>query len=845
MIDTVGLDAALFIRFAKMCRNIFLILSVIGCGVLIPVNLLGGKQLRDSYKGIQFPATITPQYTFGNWYWAFVVCAYLFDIIICIFLWTNYRAVLRLRRAYFDSPEYQQSLHARTLLITDIPKNLRSDDGIVTVINNIKGQSYPAQPAIARDVRELTDLVDTHDKTVRELETVLAKYLKNPDKLPSTRPTRKNKGTEVDAIDFLTSRIKQLEATIHNARLSVGTRNAMPYGFATYNLIARAHDVASNARGKGPHNTTVRLAAKPTDLIWRNLAMSRSDRRRKNLTSNFWVGVLTILWIAPNILIAVFLSNLSNLGLVWPAFNTSLKAHKTWWSIVQGVVAPALTTLFYFYLPAIFRKLCVRAGDVTKTSRERHVMHKLYAFFMVNNLIVFSIFSAIWGFVAGVVKSNKQQDVWGNIKSNHPFQRVIDSFNSVSPYWMAWLLQRNLGAAVDLAQLFTLTWGSISRRWFSPTPREMIELSAPQPFDYAGYYNYFLFYATVAMFFATLQPLVLPVTAFYFCIDTFMKKYLLMYIFITKVESGGAFWPVLFNRFLALTFLGNVIIALTVVAKGNETNWAMLGCLAPLPFLILAFKWYCNKAFGDKMRYYSKGSPADMEKETDEHHGKGARSGNPVLYRPLITPMVLAKAQHLLKDIYHGRTTDDDTASAAGYSDIYLNDMDHKRPGKMDSPAPYEIVKEGELDFEYFKSRPEFGGEYGGNGELFGRPQDISRPNTPGSMMTGPYQRRDSSPATPASRRGGSPNGSPSVPQYEAYRSPRLQHSPMSPETYDQARFASRGDSPTRAGLLQGAQAMGQSPPTSPMRRPVARPSPQGYHTVGLPAPSNYDDYRR
>jgi len=60
-----------------------------------------------------------------------------------------------------------------------------------------------------------------------------------------------------------------------------------------------------------------------------------------------------------------------------------------------------------------------------------------------------------------------------------------------------------------------------------------------------------LFYATIALAFSTIQPLVLPVAFFYFFIDSFLKKYLLMYIFVTKVESGGAFWRVI----IALVFV--------------------------------------------------------------------------------------------------------------------------------------------------------------------------------------------------------------------------------------------------------------------------------------------------
>ena len=59
----------------------------------------------------------TPQYIFGRKFWAFVLCSYLFQGTVCFFLWWNYRAVYRLKRAYFNSRDYQASLHSRTLLV--------------------------------------------------------------------------------------------------------------------------------------------------------------------------------------------------------------------------------------------------------------------------------------------------------------------------------------------------------------------------------------------------------------------------------------------------------------------------------------------------------------------------------------------------------------------------------------------------------------------------------------------------------------------------------------------------------------------------------------------------------
>ena len=843
LVEKVGLDAAVFMRFTRMMRNMFLVLAVIGNAIIIPANLVGANS--DYTGGASFFTRLTPVYSFGNAFWAYVVMAYIFNLVIFYFLWANYRHILRLRRAYLESDEYQRSLHSRTLLLTDIPPQLRSDEGIVRITEEVKASADTPRGQIARNVKDLPDLVEDHEEAVRELEKHLAKYLKNPDRLPARRPTTKvskahgsyAKGQEVDAIEYLTVRIKELEAEIKEVRLSVDKRNAMSYGFAMYERVGEAHNVAYVARNKNPQGSIIRLAPKPNDLIWKNLPMMKKERKWQNFINNLWVALLTVAWIVPNVLIAVFLSNLNNLGSVWPGFQKTLQANATIWSIVQGVVAPAITTLFYYFLPAIFRRLVTKAGDVTKTQRERHVMHKLFSFFLFNNLVVFSLFGAVWGVIAAVISSSdKGESGWEAVVQSKPFQRIITTLIILTQYWCSWLLQRNLGAAIDLSQLVRLTWGSFSRRYRSPTPRDLIELTAPQPFEYAAYYNYFLFYTAVTLCFGALQPLTLAITALYFCFDSFSKKYMIMYIFITKYESGGMFWRTLFNRTLVCAALGNLVIALLVVAKGgfnDSVNWVMLAAMAPLPFLIVGFKWYCMKTFDDPIHYYHQGHTM-RDEEMHAHEGKrrkgdriGSKFGHPALYKPLMTPMVSAKSQHMLKQIYSGRTSVDESGRLAGFSDVYMDNMDSHQPGKSSGGnAPFEIVGEHQMDFEHWKDKPEFADEAGGDGELYGRPADMSRPGTPSSFMTR-TDTYDSSRSQSRSREPYSQNHSRVVSrdsdttrvndggfeyQHGYHKTPNTAFREQSPSGSDWSRPVTRRQE-SREGLMGSAGRMGQSPP--------------------------------
>jgi hypothetical protein len=187
----------------------------------------------------------------------------------------------------------------------------------------------------------------------------------------------------------------------------------------------------------------------------------------------------------------------------------------------------------------------------------------------------------------------------------------------------------------------------------------------------------------------------------------------------------------------------------------------LLYAMVPLPFFLFGFKWYCKKSFDDKILYYSTIPYSDLESNHNVNNPKarksdkvGVRFGNPAIYKKLITPMVHAKSQHLLKQVYghrsnadneifagpHHHSTDRATPANLGYGDVYLEEMDHHAPGHgiEGSAMPnMEVVEEADLDFENFKRRAEFREEFGGDGELYGRPEDlISRPGTPSTFTT-------------------------------------------------------------------------------------------------------------
>ena len=230
--------------------------------------------------------------------------------------------------------------------------------------------------------------------------------------------------------------------------------------------------------------------------------------------------------------------------------------------------------------------------------------------------------------------------------------------------------------------------------------------------------------------------------------------------------------------------------------------------------MILAFKWYCSTYLADKCRFYT----TDVHDLEGAQASKGARKesnkvgvkfGHPALYKPLITPMVHAKAKHILGTIYQGRT--EEAVNSHGYSDIAMHPMSQTTPGKTarlsvgNNKDLFEVVPESNLDFTYFKNRADFAAEHGGEGELYGRPQDLmsERSQTPRSFMTSEddlaLRSRSASPAPPM----------PNLGQHPSLRSqpsdPRLANNFRSMTPNNGSMYNLNNDSQEH-GLLRGAQ---------------------------------------
>ena len=289
LVDKIGLDAAIFLRFLRMMRWLFTAIAFIVCAILIPVNVTYNlKHVKASDRDALSFLTIRD--VRHNLLYVHVATSYLICFVLIAFVWFNWRKVVELRNAWFRSPEYVESFYARTLMVNSVPRKYQSDEGIRAIFESVQVPYPTTSVHIGRTVGKLPELIEYHNETVKELEAVLVKYLKD-GKIGKKRPTKRLGGFMcfggriVDAIDYYTyvicligvqhfydlfecsAKLQRTERAVEEYRDQIDTRRPENYGFASMAAVPYAHIVANMLRAKRIKGATVHLAPNPKDIV--------------------------------------------------------------------------------------------------------------------------------------------------------------------------------------------------------------------------------------------------------------------------------------------------------------------------------------------------------------------------------------------------------------------------------------------------------------------------------------------------------------------------------------------------------------------------------------------------
>jgi hypothetical protein len=668
LVDKIGLDAVVFLRFLRMLRTLFTGVAILTAAVLLPINAVYNiKNVKPKKRDVLSMLTIRD--VGGNLLFAHVAVTYVITLFLCYLIYFNWNHIIRLRKAWFRSPEYMQSFYSRTLAVRHVPTRYQTDEGLRAIFDSTK-MPYPTTSVhIGRKVGKLPELIEYHNETVRSFEQVLVKYLRG-GKIGKKRPTITIGGTcgiggtKKDAIDFYTAKLKRTEAAIEEYRAQIDTRKAESYGFASLAAVPYAHIVGRKLEGKKLKGAEVTLAPNPKDIIWTNMNMSDSEIASKKMMGFIWIGLVCSFNTVPLFVISI-LANLTPLAAYVPFLDDWSKESPSSFAIVSGVLPPAVSAFFGFFLPIIMRKLTQFMGALTHSRLDRAVVARYFAFLVISQLVIFTLIGVIFNSVQQIVQQigkNSFQEILDNL---HTLPDKINStYINQSSYWLTFFPLRGFLVIFDLAQIIHLVWIWIKTSLFGRTPRDIREWTQPPDFEYAIYYSNLLFMAAVGLVFAPLAPLVCVACAIVFWLSSWVYKYQLMFVFVSKVETGGRLWNVVVNRLLFCVVMMQCLMVLTIGLQYGWRSFAWISAIPPI-LIVFGFKVFLNRKFSDDFRYYKPTEEelrqAKVHSEHADHKGKrlGKRFGHPALHADLFTPMLHAKMMPLLTQVYQGKISND------------------------------------------------------------------------------------------------------------------------------------------------------------------------------------------
>lgn len=666
LLPLIGLDGVTFLRFVRMMRWMLTTLALLMSVVLMPVDIAynvrnGGSNLVTNRLNYLNMSNVH-----GTYMWAHVGMSYVGTIVALSFIWYHYREMVRLRWSYFRSEEYQTSFHARTLMITDVTKRYQADNALGAVLSELKMPYPTTEVHIGRRVGLLPDLIEKHSDLVRELEHVLAKYLKNPNNLPSKRPTKTIGGfmgiggEKLDAIDYLTEQINRVEAAVMHQRETIQQKKPEMYGFASLAAVPYAHAAAKVLQNKKPRGMRITLAPPPTGIIWQNLVKSRASRAKSSFFGFLMLLVLFFMNIFPLIIVSL-LSNMARLtSISWLRWLKDWQTASSFtFAAVSGLGAPIIMGIASFFFPIAMRKIAKYRGVQTRYRLDRLLVGQYFGFLVISQFLFFSLIGVVLSLVSQLVVEINHDSALAIIKKlgRNAAYATKQQYLNQSNYWLTWLPLRGYLAVFDLAQVIKLLLVWIQKVFLGRTPRDVREYTKPPVFDYWIYYSNFLFMSAVAMIYAPLAPLVVVFSAIVFWASSFIYKYQLMYVFVTKHETGGMLWRPTINRLLICIGFMQVILILAVVL--DTLNYYQAIAALPPILMLIAFKIYCRRTFDSRFDWYI---PNEAEIAASKIHAGDARHnrlqrrfGHPSLHSKLFTPMVHAKVKHLLPQVYKGR----------------------------------------------------------------------------------------------------------------------------------------------------------------------------------------------
>ena len=621
----------------------------------------------------------------NSYSWAYLVFTYVFSGLIVYFMRRETLKIIQIRQDYLGT---QSTITDRTIKLSGIPKELRSEGQIRQCLEKLEIGKV-ASISICRDWEELDELMEKRDVVLRKLEEAWAAHLGQQKRIveptiqtqdndidgdeeasgnhesdnllgdshittyeeprPSTRLWYGFLGLQnrrVDAIDHFEEQLRKLDDKINEARKKEYT--ATPIAFVTMDSIPACQMAVQALLDPSPGQLLAKLAPAPSDIVWRNTYLTRSDRMIRAWVITVFILFLTIFWFIPVVTLGG-LVDLCSIRQFWPALADLLESHEIVKALVQTGLPTLTISLLNIAVPFLYDYLANQQGMISQGDVELSVISKNFFFTFFNLFLIFTVSGTASKFWPLLQDSLKDTTKFAD--------NLATSVKTLAIFYTNFILLQSFGLLpfrlLQFGSVFLYPFSRIS----SKTPRDYAELIQPPVFKYGFYLPSAILIFILCIVYSILPAgyMVLFFGVSYFVFGYYIYKYQLLYAMEHPRHSTGRAWAMICYRIMVGMGVFQVIMAALI---GLQKSYTAAILVLPLIPTTISYSYYYARTYEPltkfialrSIRRASSSEPSALDNDfgsgrpvghfrrwsttIDESREKGAKFINPNLVTP-------------------------------------------------------------------------------------------------------------------------------------------------------------------------------------------------------------------
>ncbi|KAF9976959.1 hypothetical protein BGZ73_007363 [Actinomortierella ambigua] len=602
LLDRVGLDAYMFLRFQRMSATLFIVFTLVAIPILLPINMVNTGQ-EEGLKRMT-SGNVLPKDSWRLWF--HLIISVLFNVAAIGKLWMEMQEYTRRRHAFMMSQKHAKTPQATTILVTAIPKGLSSEEALFNIFNKFPGGVKKIW--LNQHPKELIKLVQERDELVPKLEMAEYQYIrsaygkkaekhqKEHGEAPSlVRPMGRvskvpMQGPKVDLIDYYTERIGTLNRRIYDLQMGESS-DSLSSAFIQFHTQFGAHSAVQTVVHPRPFTMApMYVEISPLDVVWDNMNLNVWIKKgRRAITLAISTGMI-LLWTFP----VIFVNSIANLqtltekikflGFInaWPA---SIKG------IIQGILPPLGLAILMAILPIILTILSRYEGHVRETAIMHSVMIKYFFFLVVNVLLLTTISGGFF-------------NTWKSLeKEGFSFNTVINMLASnlpnASTFFVTYaMLQGLMGPFMELLQIAPLVLNILFTKLLARSPRQIWNIQGRLfAVNFGVTFPPQVLMFCIGILYSTMAPLVLPFVSWYFTVYYFVYRHQFLYVYNQPIDSGGLIFPIAVKQAFTGIFISQITqIGLYILRTDARLTPHIIISILQLIGTIFAFN-YLKQAF--------------------------------------------------------------------------------------------------------------------------------------------------------------------------------------------------------------------------------------------------------